>query len=323
MQFDKNESNIFSQISLPDIFISEYLPLLNSESIKIYLYILFASKHQIDISPLDLSKRIGIDINSVKTSFLKLEELELITKMPNGYIINDIQTIEINKIYTPKLTSCLEDANENNEKNKNRLRVISAINNSYFQGVMSPTWYTDIDMMFTKYNFSEEVLISLFKYCFDRGKLTKGYVKAVANGWNSNKIKSLEDLEAYYINYEKCNEIKKNIAKKLGLTRQLTQYESAYVEKWINDFKYDINIIELALKKTTAKSNPSFDYIDKILTDWNDKSLRTIEDIKKYLQDSNNKNKFVKNNSNTKNKLANTINQRTYDDVNKFYDNLN
>ena len=39
------------------------------------------------------------------------------------------------------------------------------------------------------------------------------------------------------------------------------------------DYNYSMDIIEIALKKTTSKANPSFDYLDKLLTDWNDRKL--------------------------------------------------
>lgn len=322
MQFEKNESKLFSDICIPEIFISEYLPILDNQSTKVYLYILYASKHQIEISPLDLSKRIGCDLESTKNAFSKLEQLELVTKTPKGYILNDIREIEISKLYTPKLTSSFEDANNNVDKNKSRLKTVTLINNTYFNGLMSPTWYTDIDMMITKFNFSEEVLIALFKYCYDRAALNRNYVKTVANAWHANKIETYDDLEKYYINYEKCNEIKKKISKKLNITRQLTQYEEAYIEKWVNEYLYDFAIIELALKKTTTKTNPSFNYIDKILTDWFEKNLKSINDIKKYLDSFEKKEKLIKEN---KGKKINAYNHsgRTYEDLNKFYDNIN
>ena len=324
MQFEKKETPVFSEIVLPELFISEYLPLLSSDAIKVYLYILYAAKKGIEISPLDISKRIGSNIEFVKNAFLKLEEIELITKTTNGYILNDIRELELNKLYTPKLSSSLEEANENSEKNVNRLKAINMIKNSYFQGVMPPTWYTDIDIMLTKYHFSEEVLISLFKYCFDRSALNRNYVKTVANAWYSKKIETLDDLEKYYINYEKCSDLKKKISKKLGISRQLTQYEEAYVEKWLTEYNYDFNIIEIALKQTTSKTNPTFNYINRILTDWHERCLNTPQDIKNYLADFSNKEKIIK--ENTKKAKTNNMSnytERKYDNLNKFYDNLN
>ena len=85
-----------------------------------------------------------------------------------------------------------------------------------------------------------------------------------------------------------------HICKKLGLNRKLTQYEEAYIEKWLNDYKYNFDIIELALKKTTSKSNPNFDYIDKIITDWHDRKLLNSDDVKNYLLEFKNKSKQIK-----------------------------
>ena len=57
--------------------------------------------------------------------------------------------------------------------------------------------------------------------------------------------------------------IKRDIAKKLG-KHSLTQYEEAYIENWVLDFGYDMNIIEIALKRTTLIHNPTFEYINNI-----------------------------------------------------------
>lgn len=320
MELDKNELRLLSSIEIPELFISDYISLLDSDSIKVYLYILFAQKNNIDTSVLDLSKRIGSTVDIVKKSFEKLEQLELVMKKPNGYIIKDIREIELYKLYSPKLTSSLEDANNNAEKNKSRLKVISTINNTYFHGTMSPSWFTDIDMMFEKYNFSDEVVIALIHDCYDKGTLNHKYVIAVAENWYQNKIHSFDDLEKYFMAFEKSNEIKKKISKKLGFNRNLTQYEEAYIEKWTKQYNYPFEVIDLALKKTTNKSSPSFAYIDKIITDWNDKSLKTLEQIKQYNEDFNKKEKFVK--ANTNDKKFNGYAKSDFGDLDKFYDNI-
>ena len=42
----------------------------------------------------------------------------------------------------------------------------------------------------------------------------------------------------------KINKNKNYYAKKLG-KQSLTQYEEAYIEKWVIDFGYELNIIEM------------------------------------------------------------------------------
>ena len=72
------------------------------------------------------------------------------------YVVEDdanIQEIEINKLYKPKVTISPEHLDEIKE-NKSRAMAIDTINNEFFQGVMSPSWYSDIDLWFKKYGFS-------------------------------------------------------------------------------------------------------------------------------------------------------------------------
>ena len=286
-------SMLFSTVNLPDIFFTEYLGQSSGDFIKVYLYILFLSKYNKELKLNDLSKKIALPLSTIQEAIKYWEEIGTITKKGTGYIINNIQEIELHKLYNPKITVSAESI-KNMEQDKAHSKAIESINAMFFQGIMSPSWYGDIDLWFKKYNFDEEVMIALFRYCFERSALHKNYIKAVADAWHSNNIQTFFDLEEYYDNQEKFNKIKKSIARKLGLTRSLTQYEEAYIEKWINDFKYDFDVIELALKKTTSKSNPNFDYLDKMISDWYDRKLLNSEDVKKYLLEFKNKNKHIK-----------------------------
>ena len=183
---------------------------------------------------------------------------------------------------------------------------------------MGPSWYNDIDLWFTKYNFDDQVMIALFDYCFNRSALHKKYVQTVAEAWGNNKIQTWNDLDLYYQKQEKLVKIKKTIAKKLG-KNTLTQYEEAYIEKWVIDFGYDLNIIEIALKKTTSKANPNFDYIDKILSDWHERGLKTPDAINKFLLSLKQKSKDIK----TMEKKAgyNNYSQRSYSNLSDLYAN--
>lgn len=294
MKLEQNDlSMLFSNTSLPDVFITEYLSEASGDYIKVYLYLLFLSKYNKDIKLNDLSKKIALPLTIIQDAIKYWEDTGVVTKKGTGYIVNNIQEIELNKLYSPKLELSKESV-QNMQKDKSRSNAIEAINSNFFQGIMSPSWYSDIDLWFKKFGFDEEVMIALFRYCFDKSALHKNYVKTVAEAWYGNNIKTFADLEEYDENNEKIKKAKKNISKKLGLNRNLTQYEEAYVEKWLQEYKYDLEIIELALKKTTSKSNPNFDYIDKIITDWYERKLLNSEDVKNYLLEFKNKSKQVK-----------------------------
>lgn len=104
---------------------------------------------------------------------------------------------------------------------------------------------------------------------------------------------NLEWLGLYYQKQEKLVKIKKSIAKKLG-KQSLTQYEEAYIEKWVIDFGYDLNIIEIALKRSVFKSNPTFEYFNNIITNWHDRNLKTPDEILAFIEQRNKQNKETK-----------------------------
>lgn len=314
----KDASFIFSTTSLSDIFFTEYLTSTNGDFIKVYLYMLFLSKYNKDIKISDLSKALNIPVKLIGEACAYWENAGVITKKSNGYIVNNLQDIELHKLYSPKITLSPKDI-EQNSKNQYRAKAIESINNNYFQGIMSPSWYGDIEMWFKKYGFDEQVMITLFDYCFNKSALHRNYIQAVADAWSKSNIKTYSDLEIYEQSQEKLVSIKKAISKKLKLARQLTQYEEAYIEKWVVDFKYDMDVIDLALKKTTSKTNPSFDYLDKLISDWHDRNLKSPSEVEQFLST------YKKQSNNIKELAKKTgysnYEQRSYENLDSLYAN--
>lgn len=311
-------SLLFSSTNLPDIFFTEYLSQISGDALKVYLYMTFLAKYNKDIRLNDLSKKLELPLKTIQDSIKYLEEQTLITRKNTGYILNNIQEIELHKLYNPKVTSSPEEL-EKISQNKHRAKAIDSINNQFFQGIMSPSWYSDIDLWFKKYSFDEEVMIALFQYCFNRSALHRNYIQTVAEAWFKNDIKTYNDLDKYYQKQEKLNTLQKTISKKLGLTRHLSQYEEGYIEKWNIDYGYNLDVIELALKKTTSKANPNFDYLDKLLTDWHDRNFKTTNDVQNFLLQMKEKNKNIK--TLKKNTGYSNYDQRNYNDLNNFYAN--
>ena len=319
MKLEKNElSPIFSNTTIPDIFFTQYLPEANGDFLKVYLYILFLSKYDKDIKINDLCKKLGLSLKTIQDAMKYWEDQGVITKKNTGFVFNNLQELELYHLYKPKAALSADQIQKSAESQK-RAKTIEYINNKFFSGLMPTTWYPDIELWFKKYHFDDEVMIALFGYCFDKSALHHNYIQAVADSWSKNKIESYNDLEQYYEKQEKLNKIANAISKKLGLGRQLSQYEYAYIEKWLIDFNFSFDIIEIALKRTTSKVNPSFDYIDKLLTDWHDRGFTTTEQVQKFLADIKQKNNNIK--ELEKKTGYQKYEQRSYDNLNHLYAN--
>ncbi len=320
MKLEQNDlPMLFSSTDLPDVFFTEYLSQASGDYIKIYLYIVFLSKYGKDVKINDLSKKLNIDFKTIQEGIKYWEDTGVITKKNTGYIINNLQEIELHKLYKPKVTLSAENIKQT-AQNQYRAKAIENINTLFFQGIMSPSWYSDIDLWFKKYSFDEEVMIALFQYCYNRSALHRNYIQTVAEAWFKSNVKTYSDLDSLFEKQEKLNTLYKSIGKKLGYTRALTEYEKGYIEKWTIEYAFGLNIIEIALKKTTAKTNPNFDYLDKLLSDWHDRGLKTVEEIENFLSEFKQKNKDIK--KLEKNTGYNNYEQRKYDNLNSLYANL-
>ena len=302
---------LFSETVIPDIFFAEYLSQMPATSVKVYLYIIFLSKYEKDAKLNDLSKNLALPLKDINDAFTYLEENGFIIRKENGFIISNLQEQTLNKLYKPNLTMSPEKVADI-AKNKARAKIIEHINNTYFSGIMGPSWYNNIDIWLTKYNFDDQVLISLFDYCFRRSALNMKYVQTVAEAWGSNKIQTWEDLDSYYQKQDALVKIKKTIAKKLG-KQTLTQYEEAYIEKWLLDYGYNLDIIEIALKRSVYKSNPTFEYFNNIITNWHERGLKTPEEVYAFIEQREKQRKDTK-------QLEKQVNKASYEQ--RQYSNL-
>ena len=319
MKLEQNEKSLlFSETTIPDIFFSEHLSEIPGDFLKIYMYVIFLSKYKKDIKLNDLSKKLNLPLKTINDGFKFLEDHELLTKKSSGYVVSDLQEQTLHYLYTPNLTMSKEKVAQT-AKSKSKAKAIEHINNMYFQGIMGPSWYNDIDIWFRKYNFDEQVMIALFDYCYKRSALHRNYVQTVAEAWASNKVQSYNDLDIYYQKQETLNKIKKSIAKMLGKYNGLTQYEEAYIENWITNFGYQMDVIEIALKRTTMKQNPTFDYINSVISDWHERNLKTPDQVMAFLEQRKKQEKNTKELKTKVNKA--NYEQRKYDNLDFLYAN--
>ena len=234
---------------------------------------------------MQFAKTFGLPEEKIAGIFNELIEKGIFQKKGKGFVLTDLKDKEINKLYKPRTTP---NAMELDIKKS----IVSSINKGFFQGIMPISWYQNIEMWFNLYKFEDEVMFMLFNYCNERGLLKFSYVNAVAKNWAEAGIKNEAELDDYFMKYKKTKEISTKIAKKLNRSSRFTEYEERYIKKWVNDYRYGIDIIDLALRKTVRISNPNLEYVHKVLTGWYKSGYRTTAQVvkgdKKYSPVRNN-----------------------------------
>lgn len=320
----KDASLIFNDTEVSDIFITKYLPDAPGDAVKIYIYLLFQTKFSDDITIKSISNSLNIGYTAVKAGLEYWEEKGILVKNTNGYILRNLKEVELFEKYNPKIELSKEEIEKKNKENE-KANVIDNINKLFFQGVMSPTWVATIYNWYEKYLFSDEVMLALFQYGKDKNALNKNYLEQVARGWNSENIKTYEDLNNYLSVKQKIYKTGKKISNILGLYRALTDFEENCLKKWIFEYNFNEDVIDIAVTIASEKGTQSFKYIDAIINDWNKNNLKKSEEIKEYIELKRKESQKVKENKNNgkTNKKVNVKNphdQRDFTDLENLYD---
>ena len=281
MQIDESRKLLLSDTLVPDIFIMEYLPGLSGLAVKIYLYLLLSAHSVRSITEQDLSRRLGQDSDTIHAALVELAAVELIALKERSLEIVDVKAAEIERAYRPKTESSPQEIIKAQEKFGVREKLMADIAKTFFQGLMSPSWYGEIDSWFDRYHFEPEVIYALFQECARRNKLdSKAYIAKVAENWASRGIATFNDLNTYFMAYDKVNKASKKVGRKLR--RTMTEYDEEIVARWIEQYHYDFDIIEIALRKSTRVTNPNLEFIDRVIREWFEHQLRDAEAIKVY-----------------------------------------
>lgn len=322
MKFTQKNNLELGDTLVPDLFIMNNMKSLQGNEIKIYLCILYLLKTDVEIDSDTIIKELNISEVELKNGLEVLSAEGIVEKTTKGFVLLDLKEAEINKSYSPKYEN--KPKRQQQVIDERRKKCVDSISESFFNGVMTLSWYTDIGNLFNLYAFSEDVMIALFQYCKERNALNRKYLFAVAETWNNGGVKTFEDLEVFLESYEKYNKIKTKIAKSLGFGRNLTKFEEEYVKKWLEDFGYSYEMIEEGLKRSTATSNPSIKYIDAIISSWHSKGYKNVEDIDETDKPKDNVEKISTKRvvAETKKKSFQNYSQREYDSTEDFYDDI-
>lgn len=191
----------------------------------------------------------------------------------------------------------------------------------YLQRLIKPTDLQLILYMYESLDFSTELILYLYEYCVSKNKTHPSYVEAVALSWAKNGIDTLEKAEASTAMF---NENYNLVKKAFGLDRALGHVEKQHINKWVSQYKFPIDLVIEACNRTLLSiQKPDFKYTDKIIENWHDSGVTSINEINALDEEHSNKSKKESKNNeqkkqtynNSKNTNANKFNafpQRSY-----------
>ena len=127
--------------------------------------------------------------------------------------------------------------------------------------------------------FPAELIEYLVEYCVNGGHASYKYMESVAIGWHEEGIRSADEAREAHQEYSTEN---RRVMQAFGISgRTLAMREKQFVKRWRKDLGMPLDVITEAINATmTATHQPSFEYTDRILSDWYDKGVKSVAQAK-------------------------------------------
>ncbi|MBR4541291.1 MAG: DnaD domain protein [Lachnospiraceae bacterium] len=131
--------------------------------------------------------------------------------------------------------------------------------------------------IFEELGFPADLIRFLYDYCVGKGKRTNSYIEKVAREWHS---KGILTVDAARFEIEEFNGRYNVVKTSFGLNRNFGEAELVFLRRWYDEYGFTDEVVQDACNRTLlATSRPSFEYADKILSEWHRQGVRNLDDI--------------------------------------------
>lgn len=282
---------------LDNEFIDHYMVKANGEYVKVYLLLLrHINNPSVSLSISQIADCLDHTESDIVRALKYWEKEQLLTLEynENGQVIG----LEMGKV--PKKTTIptpqaaappvrsVSPAPQNsvsisNGKSRKELKQILFIAEQYLARTLSRTDVDAITYFYETLGFSADLVEYLIEYCVENNHRSMHYIQKVAISWAEANITTVEQARNNSAMYNKtCY----SILSAFGIKgRGPAASELELIKKWTDLDGFDLPIILEACNRTiSAIHQPSFEYADKILSNWKLQNVHTIADIQRANQ---------------------------------------
>lgn len=312
--------NIHQHTLVNNLFIDHYMPKANGDYVKVYLYLLRkVTSGDRDITMKRVARQLNLirtdvfrairywaeqnlievtyeEEDSIKSiGFLSLESPEALLApkavdadakrtVPNTDVKSDAKRTVPDASPQKQKQARLEHRPQYSEEEmalysaQDEFKELLYITERYLK---KPLSQSDVNVLLGFIDWlglPMDVVEFLIEHCVADGHRHMNYIEKVAMDWADRNITTVERAKAHT---EKYNKNYYRIFRALGIQdRNPTPNQIKFMDRWVVDYNFAIEVIELACEKTIASINkPELPYVDTILTRWHNKGVKSIEAV--------------------------------------------
>ncbi len=278
MNYSVNPQELSSIFALPSCVVDEHIKLASEYQLKALL-LFVKNQGEKDVFEL-VSKRLNLSENETKEC--------LDYWVQRGVLLSDDKTVvNIKASKTPVVVETATEKPTRQEAVKRidsseELKYLTAVAQEKFARPITTAEMRTFVWLYDTYGLPVPVIILAIQYAYDSDRLRFSYVEKVCVDWAKNDITTLskaeERLNALYLSKTAW----KLVENAFGIEhRKPTSAEKKYVDKWVNEFKFNKDMLECAYETCINQiSKINFKYINTILEDWYKQGYKKPKDIK-------------------------------------------
>lgn len=301
----KIDSGMWSQvIAVPAAIVDDYIKLASGASVKVLLYML---RRNTDIDIQNICADLNLSQETVEDAFAFWEQLGVITapdakpnpvkpikKKDKPADLSSEQLLPAASLtnYSPAHLKPTEI--EAVIKNNTKLQFLAHSVQQSFSRPLNHSEQNLIIWMSETLGFEAEVILTLCEYCANCGKANARYIETMANSWFAAQIDTFEKANSEVTRLTEKSHYINGISQLLKLKSYPSTNQCKIIEQW-HALNIPNDVILRAYDRTIDSiGSLKFPYMNKILMNWNENGLKTLDDIEIF--ESQGKKTSVKNN---------------------------
>ena len=275
---------MFDTTPIENMFLLEYLPVAPNEFLKVYLYMRMLGLHpELGGSLEEVARALRLDEDAVKNGLAYWEReglIERLTDNPPSYALRPLRA--------EAMPSAMDkDYYEFRDYNSDLQELFGV-------DLLHPQDFTTAHDWIAVLGFSKEAVLRLVAHELAKSKSKPGrrnvssFIKRVdkiAVEWAQRGIRDLPDVERAIAHDEGSYQAALAVVRQFSLKRQPTADEVAFAGKWLNEWGFTQEEIIAACAETVKTANPSFAYLDAILSSRHRGEGDTREGLKGVLRE--------------------------------------
>ncbi|MCM1234056.1 MAG: DnaD domain protein [Ruminococcus flavefaciens] len=261
--------------SVENKFITKYMPVLEPNAVKVYLFALYIYQNGLTSYTLeDFAKELNLSEADVKNYFEYLEEFELVSLLSEFPF--EVKILNADNISgSPKKFKPEKYA----DFSKNVQSVIKG-------RMISTNEYREYFLLIEEYGFEQNALIMIINYCVNlKGdNIRLQYIKKVAKSFAEEGAVTAKKVDERLSAYTSSTPALIRIFGVMGLKKQPDIDDDKLYKKWINELGFEESAITSAAKHFKIKTTEK---LDAVLTELYKNKKFDVKEIEDYAKIKN------------------------------------